>query len=92
MTHLERYDNWVKGGEAPGMSYERFLELAKGLGHSQKDIDRVVTEIRHWLASREQQKRANKRLFGRFSLNWLKNSHQNSYWQTGRLEPSDFGE
>ena len=87
MTHLERFDAWRYGVSISGMTYGRMLILALELGHSHEDILKVENEIRHWLAKNEDTGKANKRLWGKFLLNWLT---PKSSRQTGRLEPSDF--
>jgi len=87
MTPLERFNAWVAGGEAPGMTYKRAVELARGLGDSQDKIDRSVKQIGYWLAKNETEKKANKKLWGKFLLNWL---GIQTGWQPGRLEPSNF--
>lgn len=87
MTPLERFNAWIAGSKVSGMTYKRAAELARGLGQSQIDIDCALAQIGFWLAKNETQKRANKRLWGKFFLNWLK---PKSSRQTGRLEPSDF--
>ena len=89
MTPLERFNAWLKGDKAPGMTYDRSAELAKGLGLEQTDIDKAIAQIGFWLAKNETQKRANKQLWGKFLLNWLK---PNDWNNGGRLAPSDFGD
>lgn len=95
MTHLNRFEAWLQGskvqypnqsGVAPGKSYGLVKVISLQLGHSQSDIDRAISQIRHWLAKNEHTGKANKRLWGKFFLTWLtpKSSRQ------GRLEPSNF--
>ncbi len=87
MTHLERFNAWLKGEKAPGMTYKKSVELAKGLGLEQTDMDIAIAQIGFWLAKNEHTGKANKRLWGKFFLTWLT---PKSSRQTGRLEPSDF--
>lgn len=87
MTPLERFNAWELG-HGKGMTHSRAWQLANDLGHSDETIIKVMIQIRHWLAINENNKKANKKLWGKFFLNWLKPKS----CQQGRLEPSDFGE
>ncbi len=87
MTPLNRFNAWIAGSKAPGMTYKRSVELAKGLGLDQTDIDKAIAQIGFWLAKNETQKRANKQLWGKFLLNWLT---PNDWNNAGRLAPSNF--
>ena len=87
MSHLERFNAWVAGDNAPGMCCERAFELAMELGHTRDERTRAIQQIRHWLAKNEHTGKANKKLWGKFFLTWLT---PKSSRQTGRLEPSNF--
>lgn len=91
MTPLERFNAWLKEKEPDrfGQSLTTILIKAEELGHSVQDVLIACKEICYWLARNENTKKANKRKWGSFILNWLK---PKSNQQTGRLEPSDFGE
>lgn len=92
MTPLDRFNAWSegRGGAGSGMTYGRAWQLANDLGHSDEDIIKAMIQIKHWLAANENTGKANKRLWGKFFLNWLKNGSYRQ--QSGRLAPSTFKE
>ena len=96
MTPLERFNAWLKGdkvrypnqsGVAPGKSYVLVRTILLQLGHDQAEIDRAIRQISHWLIANEGSQKANKQLWGKFLLNWLK---PNDWNNGGRLAPSNF--
>ena len=89
MTPLDLFNAWLKQKEAKPyhMTIARAVELAEGLGFSKDDVRQVCREVRHWLAGKEDYRVTQKKKWGQFVLNWLKNDHSRS---VRRLAPSKF--
>ena len=95
MTPLELYEQWEKQNVVGqyDISLGRVIELGEKLGYTKKDVQQAIREIKYYLAKNENNRKGKNRSWGRFTLNWIKNSYQyKSSRQTNRLEPSDFND
>ncbi len=95
MTPLDRYEQWEKRNVVGqyDISLNRVIELGEKLGYTKKDVQQAMREIKYYLAKNENNRKGKNRSWGRFTLNWIKNSGQyKNYQQGGRLEPSSFDE
>lgn len=89
MTPLDRFNAWLKRTEPDQYGYTPIIVLRKAveLGHTQNEVVGAIQVMRHWLSINENNRKANKKHWAKFILNWLK---PKSYQSAGRLEPSDF--
>ncbi len=89
MKPVDNFNAWLKRKEPDqyGYTIKKVVEKAALLGYSIHDVRRACRDILAWLIINENTKKANKRHWGKFILNWMR---PKSARKSRRAEPSNF--